>query len=111
MLGCVSCLYITGAASTFPQVSPAPAATLRTMSAAFMLRKATTFRPRWSRWALEKARTTVKEPVVSLSSSSAVTSPVNSRSRARSWTVTTEIFSGVPMVIPVAVSRVWYGSR
>ncbi|CAM5672325.1 hypothetical protein SMICM304S_05428 [Streptomyces microflavus] len=42
-LGWVSCLYVIGAASTLPQASPAPAATLRTMSAVFMFRYATTF--------------------------------------------------------------------
>lgn len=48
-----SCLYVTGAASTFPTASPAPAATLRTMAAVVMFRYATTLRPRWSRCALE----------------------------------------------------------
>lgn len=110
-LGWVSCLYVIDAASTFPQASPAPAATLRTMSAVFMFRYASTFRPRWSRCALENARTTVNDPVVSVSSSIAVTSPVNSRSRARSWTVTTEILNGVPMPIPVLARNVWSGSR
>ncbi len=36
--GWVSCLYVTGAASIRPQARPAPAATLRTMSAVFMFR-------------------------------------------------------------------------
>lgn len=103
-LAWVSCLCVIGGASTRPQARPAPAATRRTMSAVRMSRNARTLRPRWSRCAFEDARITVNVPVESLSSSTAVTSPVNSRSRARSSTVTTETFSGVPRVMPVAVS-------
>ncbi len=106
-----NCLYVIGAASTRPQARPAPAATLRTMAEAVMLRYATTFRPRCNRCALEYARKTVNDPVVSLSSSRAVTSPANSSSRAWPCTVMTETRSAVPMVMPVVLSSSWSGSR
>ncbi len=106
-----SCWWTTGNASTRPHDRPAPAATWRTMSAVVMFRKAFTRRPRIRRWVTAEARTTVYEPVVSTSSSSAVTSPVNSRTWVCPCTVTTDTRSGVPMVMPVVARKVWSASR
>ncbi|CAM5672487.1 hypothetical protein SMICM304S_05433 [Streptomyces microflavus] len=81
------------------------------MSAVFMSRYASPFRPLWRRSPSDRAWMKGNVPVASWSRTVAVPSPVNSRSPTRSCAVPTDIFSDVPRVIPVALRRSWSAPR